>query len=295
MSEIGGKIPVAEIKPGNPWINLDLRELWAYRELVYFLTQREVKIRYKQTAIGVFWAILQPVLTTAIFTAIFSQFARFDAINVPYPLFALSGLLIWLYINTAVANSSASLTSNTSLVTKVYLPRVIIPLSVVLSGLIDLLIGLVILAGLLAWYGIAPTWQIILAPVFIVMAFLLALGCGAQRTFSRCKTRAAFCTAGLDVSLAGFLPAGNFDGKMAICAVVQSAVRNFTGVSRFGAGRRFRLARDRDRGGNDTCTADIFIICFQENGRRFCGCDLDAGYQNRKFIQALLSGRVAET
>lgn len=178
MRELTDKPLLVEIKPGRKWLNFDLKELWAYRELVYFLTWREIKIRYKQTAIGVFWAILQPVLTTIIFTAIFSQFARFDTSQVPYALFALSGLLLWLYINSAVSNASMSLISNTPLVTKVYIPRVILPLSMVLSGLVDLMIGLVILFCVLPFYGIIPAWQTLLAPLFIIQAVLLALSFG---------------------------------------------------------------------------------------------------------------------
>ena len=178
MRELTDKPLLVEIKPGRKWLNFDLKELWTYRELVYFLTWREIKIRYKQTAIGVFWAILQPVLTTVIFTAIFSQFARFDTSQVPYALFALSGLLVWLYVNSAVSNASTSLISNIPLVTKVYIPRVILPLSMVLSGLVDLLIGLLILFCVLPFYGIVPTWQTLLAPLFVIQGVFLALSFG---------------------------------------------------------------------------------------------------------------------
>lgn len=178
MRELTEKPFMVEIKPGRKWINFDLQELWTFRELVYFLTWREIKIRYKQTVIGIFWAVLQPVLTTIIFTAIFSQFARFDTSQVPYALFALCGLLIWLYVNSAVSNASISLISNVPLVTKVYIPRAILPLSMVLSGLADLFIGLLILFCILPFYGIALTWQLLLAPLFIILAVLLALSIG---------------------------------------------------------------------------------------------------------------------
>jgi lipopolysaccharide transport system permease protein len=178
MRELTEKPLLVEIKPGRKWLNFDLLELWTYRELVYFLTWREIKIRYKQTAIGVFWAILQPVLTTIIFTAIFSQFARFGDTPIPYAMFALSGLLIWLFVNSAVSNASISLISNTPLVTKVYIPRVILPLSMVLSGLADLIIGLVILFVVLPFYSVVPMWQTLLAPLFIIQAVFLALSFG---------------------------------------------------------------------------------------------------------------------
>jgi lipopolysaccharide transport system permease protein len=167
-----------KIKAGNWWNFSAWRELWNYRELLYFLTWRDVKVRYKQTAIGVVWAILQPVLTTAIFTIIFTQFARFDSINVPYPLFALSGLLVWLFVNTAITTASNSLVSNVSLVTKVYFPRLIIPFSATLAGLIDLALGSAILILLMVYYGVSLSWQIMLAPLFVIQAILLTISLG---------------------------------------------------------------------------------------------------------------------
>ncbi len=167
-----------KIKPGNSWLDLELKDLWLYRELLYFMTWRDVKIRYKQTAIGVFWAVLQPILTTAIFTIIFSSFARFDSINIPYPLFALSGILLWLYVNTSITMASNSLVGNTNLVTKIYFPRLIVPIAAILSGLIDLLFGIFLLVLLMIYYGVIPTWQIVFAPVFILLAILLTLAFG---------------------------------------------------------------------------------------------------------------------
>ena len=167
-----------KIRAGNWWNFSAWRELWNYRELLYFLTWRDVKVRYKQTAIGVLWAILQPVLTTAIFTIIFTQFARFDSINIPYPLFALSGLLIWLFVNTAITTASNSLVSNVSLVTKVYFPRLIIPFSATLAGLIDLALGSAILIVLMIYYGVNLSWQILLAPLFVIQAILLTISLG---------------------------------------------------------------------------------------------------------------------
>jgi lipopolysaccharide transport system permease protein len=166
------------IKPSGSWINLDLKDIWLHRELLYFLTWRDVKVRYKQTAIGVFWVILQPVLTTAIFTVLFSNFERFNTGAVPYPLFALSGLLVWFFVNTSITNASNSLISNKNLVTKIYFPRLIIPVSATLAGLIDLALGFVVLAGLMIYYQVAPTWQILLAPVFAGLAILLTLSFG---------------------------------------------------------------------------------------------------------------------
>jgi lipopolysaccharide transport system permease protein len=169
---------VTSIRPAGRWVSLDVAELWRYRELLYFLTWRDVKIRYKQTAIGIAWAVLQPLITTAIFTLLFSSFARFDTGSVPYPLFALSGLLVWLFVHTSVTMASASLTTSSNLVTKVYFPRMIMPLAAALAALLDLAIGLLILAVMMVWYGIVPGPSLVLAPVFVAAAFVLAASLG---------------------------------------------------------------------------------------------------------------------
>lgn len=178
MNEASKNLPVVEVRPERGWINFGLKEIWQYRELIYYLTLREIQIRYKQTAIGVIWAVLQPVITTVIFTIIFSGLARFESGNIPYPLFALSGLLIWLYVNNAVAISSQGLINNTSLITKVYVPRVLLPTSVVLSTMVDLMIGLLILTGVLIYYQVPFSAKMFLAPVFIFLAVILSEACG---------------------------------------------------------------------------------------------------------------------
>lgn len=169
---------ITRIETGRFGAFFSWREFWRYRELLYFLTWRDVKVRYKQTAIGVLWAILQPALTTAIFTVIFTQFARFDSLQIPYPLFALSGLLVWLFVNNSINTASNSLINNTNLVTKVYFPRLIVPISATLAGLIDLALGFFILAGLMIYYGAGLSWQIALAPLFLALAILLTLSFG---------------------------------------------------------------------------------------------------------------------
>ena len=170
------------IKPAGGWLSLDLKDFWTYRELLYFLTWRDVKVRYKQTAIGVVWAILQPVLTTAIFTVIFSTVARFESQSAPYPLFALSGFLIWLFVFNSISFSANSLVGNTNLVTKIYFPRLIVPVSATLSGLFDLLFSLAVLAAMMIYYvsqnAVALSWQIALVPVFIFLTVLLAVSLG---------------------------------------------------------------------------------------------------------------------
>lgn len=169
---------ITYIKPKKSWLSLDLREIWTYRELLYFLTWRDVKIRYKQTAIGVLWVILQPIITTAIFTVLFSNFARFETKDVPYPLFALSGLMIWLFVHTSITMASNSFVSNTNLVTKVYFPRLIVPFAATLAGITDLFFSLKILVVLMIYYGTAPTLQILLAPLFLILAIVQTVAFG---------------------------------------------------------------------------------------------------------------------
>jgi len=181
-TEIEKSTEITYIKPQSAWFNLDLKDFWTYRELLYFLTWRDVKVRYKQTAIGVVWAILQPVLTTAIFTLIFSTVARFESQSVPYPLFALSGFLVWLFVFNAVSFAANSLVGNTNLVTKIYFPRLIVPVSATLSGLFDLLFSFAVLAAMMIYYflkgALALSWQIAMVPVFVFLAILLAVSLG---------------------------------------------------------------------------------------------------------------------
>jgi lipopolysaccharide transport system permease protein len=169
---------VTRIKPGGSIASLDLAEIWKYRELLYFITLRDIKIRYKQTLIGVAWVVLQPVITTAIFTIIFSSFARFDTNSVPYPLFALSGLSLWLFVHTSISLASTSFVNNTSLVTKVYFPRLIVPVAAALATLFDLLFSIAILIILMVYFDVTPTAQLVAAPLFVFLALVLAVAFG---------------------------------------------------------------------------------------------------------------------
>ena len=158
---------IIRIAPSRSFVALDLREFWAYRELLYFLTWRDVKIRYKQTLIGIVWAVLQPILTVAVFSVIFSRFARFDTGEIPYPLFALSGLMLWLFTHGSVTMASNSFVSNTNLVTKVYFPRLIVPLAATFAGLFDLFFSFLILVAFMVYYRMGLGSQIFLAPVVL--------------------------------------------------------------------------------------------------------------------------------
>ncbi|MEJ7578257.1 MAG: ABC transporter permease [Pyrinomonadaceae bacterium] len=157
---------------------LDLRGLWAYRELLYFLTWRDIKVRYKQTLIGATWAILQPLFTMLVFTIFFGILIGVPSDGVPYPLFAYAGLLPWTFFANAVTNSSNSLIVNSNLISKVYFPRIMIPAAAVAAGLMDLVIASVILIGLAFYYRVTLTWGILLLPFFVLLTTLLALGLG---------------------------------------------------------------------------------------------------------------------
>jgi lipopolysaccharide transport system permease protein len=159
-------------------VQLDLGELWGYRELLYFLTLRDIKVRYKQTVMGLAWVIIQPLTTMLIFTLVFNRFVRLDAGALPYPLFALSGLLLWLFFANAVTNSTHSLVSNTNLITKVYFPRMFIPAASVGAGLVDLAVAFLLLVALCIYYDVALTLNLLLVPLFIMLMALLALGVG---------------------------------------------------------------------------------------------------------------------
>lgn len=172
------QLEITRIEPSGSKFRLGLAELWAHRELLYFLTWRDVKIRYKQTLIGVAWAVLQPIVTTAIFTVIFSSFARFDTRDVPYPLFALGGLMIWLFVHSAVTQASNSFINNTNLVTKVYFPRLIVPLASTFASVFDFLIGLPLLILLMVYFGAGVSWQIVFTPVFILLAIVQTMAFG---------------------------------------------------------------------------------------------------------------------
>jgi lipopolysaccharide transport system permease protein len=167
---------VTVIRPAPKWPQIEVRELWRYRELVARLVWRDVSVRYKQTSIGVSWAILQPFLTMVVFTIVFGKFANFPSKGLPYPIFSYSALLPWVYFASSVGIASSSLVSNKSLVTKVYFPRVLLPLAGVTVPLIDFVLAFVVLFGMMAWFDVWPSAAIVLAPFFLLIAMLTALG-----------------------------------------------------------------------------------------------------------------------
>ena len=151
-------------------------DLWRYRELFYFLAWRDIKVRYKQTALGVAWAVLQPLMTMVIFTLLFGTLGNMPSDGIPYPLFYFSALLPWTYFSTTLTNSGNSLVVNANLLTKVYFPRVILPTSAAFSGLVDFAIGCLLLVGMMGYYRVVPGWKLLLWPPLVVLLFALALG-----------------------------------------------------------------------------------------------------------------------
>ena len=175
---LGGDQPTLVIGASSAWQFVDLGELWRYRELLLFLVWRDVKIRYKQTVLGALWAILQPLATMIVFSLFFSRVAQPAADGPPYPLFVLAGLLPWFFFSNSVSSASQSIVSNQSLVTKIYFPRLMIPMGAVAAGLVDFGISLGLLLVMMAVYGVAPTWGLALAPVLIALLVLASLGVG---------------------------------------------------------------------------------------------------------------------
>jgi lipopolysaccharide transport system permease protein len=172
----GQPLTVIERKPG--WRFIDFPELWRYRELLYFLVWRDVVVRYKQTVLGVAWAVLQPLATMIVFSMFFGRLAEMPTGGVPYPLFVLCGLLPWFFFANSLTAASSSVIGNQSLVTKVYFPRLLIPTGAVAAHLVDLAVAFVLLLGMVAYYGVWFTWGLLLIPLITVGLFVAALGVG---------------------------------------------------------------------------------------------------------------------
>jgi lipopolysaccharide transport system permease protein len=174
---------VVQIRPGSGWRALNLVELWRYRELLWFLAVRDIKLRYKQTALGVAWAVLQPLCTTGVFSIFFGVLAKVPSDDLPYPLFALTALLPWQLFSYALTQSSNSLVAEQRVITKVYFPRLVVPLASVLSGLVDFVVTFVLVLGLMAWYWwkgqpVTLTWAVLAVPLFVLFALAAALAVG---------------------------------------------------------------------------------------------------------------------
>ena len=169
---------VTVLRPSRGWVSLNLRELWHYRELVYFLTWREIKVRYKQTVLGALWAIIQPVFTMVVFSIFFGRLAQMPSDGLPYPIFTYVALLPWTYFAHSVTTASNSLVASAHVLGKVYFPRLLIPTSSVLSGLVDFGVSFLVLVALMSYFGFRPTPLMLLAPCFLLLGVTTALGAG---------------------------------------------------------------------------------------------------------------------
>lgn len=166
------------IEPTRGWAALKLREMWEYRELLYFLTWRDIKVRYKQTAIGVSWAVIQPFMTMVVFSLFFGRLAQVPSDGMPYPIFSFAALVPWTFFANGLTQSALSLVGNPELITKVYFPRLVMPISSIVTGGVDFILAFVILLGMMVFYGIFPTANIIWLPFFLLLAFITASGVG---------------------------------------------------------------------------------------------------------------------
>jgi len=166
------------IKPSRGWAALNLRDLWTYRELIFFMTWRDLKVRYKQTFLGASWAILQPFLTMVVFSIFFGSLAQVPSDGVPYPIFSYTALIPWTLFSKALQDASRSLVNNSHMITKVYFPRMILPLSSVLAGVVDFLIAFLVLIGMMFYFKLFPTGYIWTLPLFLLLALVTAVGVG---------------------------------------------------------------------------------------------------------------------
>ncbi len=171
-------VPAIRIRPPSGWVSLGLGQLWAYRELLYFLVWRDIKVRYKQTVLGAAWAILQPLLTMLVFSLFFGRLARVASDELPYALFCFAALVPWTFFANGLTQSSSSLVGSANLITKVYFPRLTLPIAGVTAGLVDLALGLIVLAGMMAYYRVVPTVNVLWAPLFLLLALVTCLGAG---------------------------------------------------------------------------------------------------------------------
>jgi lipopolysaccharide transport system permease protein len=175
-------VPVTIIRPSRGWISLNLRDLWEYRELLYFLTWRDIKVRYKQTVLGAAWAIIQPFFTMVVFSLFFGKLAKVPSDDIPYPIFSYAALVPWTFFANGLSQSSTSLVASANLIQKVYFPRLVVPISSVISGAADFVLAFVVLLGMMLYFGIVPTWNVVWLPLLLLLALVTSLGVGLWLT-----------------------------------------------------------------------------------------------------------------
>jgi homopolymeric O-antigen transport system permease protein len=172
------ELPTLRIAPSRGWVPLKLKDLWEYRELLYFLVWRDIKVRYKQTALGATWAIIQPFFTMIVFSIFFGHLAKVPSDGIPYPIFSFAALVPWTFFANGLSQSSNSLVGSGTLITKVYFPRLIIPLAAVFSGIVDFLLAFLVLLVMMVYYGLLPTVNVLWLPLFLLLALITSLGVG---------------------------------------------------------------------------------------------------------------------
>ncbi len=177
------------IEPSSGWQLVDFKELWRYKDLLYFLTLRGIKARYAQSILGVSWAIIQPLFTTLVFTIVFGGLARVDSDGIPYTLFSYLALWPWNYFSGTLTESANSLVQNANMITKVYFPRMVLPLSAVLSKLLDFIIAFVVVIGMLGYYQVVPGWGLLVLPLLIIQLLMCSLGVGMTLSAMAVKYR----------------------------------------------------------------------------------------------------------
>jgi lipopolysaccharide transport system permease protein len=182
-------VPTTIIKPSKGWMPIDLHELWEFKDLLYFFTWRDIKVRYKQTVLGFAWAIIQPFFAMVVFTLFFGNLAKLPSDGVPYPIFAYAALLPWTLFSESITRSTNSMVVNSNIIKKVYFPRLVLPISSILSPIIDFAIAFVILILMMAYYGITPTINVIWLPVFLLLAIVTSLGIGLWTSALNAKYR----------------------------------------------------------------------------------------------------------
>ena len=175
-------VPVTIIRPSRGWISLNLHDLWEYRELLYFLTWRDIKVRYKQTVLGAAWAIIQPFFTMVVFSVFFGKLAKMPSDDIPYPIFSYAALVPWTFFANGLSQSSSSLVASANLIKKVYFPRLVVPISSVISGAADFVLAFAVLLGMMLYFGIVPTWNIVWLPLLLLLALVTSLGVGLWLT-----------------------------------------------------------------------------------------------------------------
>jgi len=179
---VGAAVPTTIIEPSRGWASLGLHELWEYRELFYFLTWRDIKVRYKQTVLGAAWAIIQPFFTMVVFSLFFGKLAKVPSDDIPYPIFSYAALVPWTFFANGLSQSSTSLVGSANLIKKVYFPRLVVPISAVISGGVDFVLAFVVLLGMMLFYGMVPTAAIVWLPLLLLLALVTSLGVGLWLT-----------------------------------------------------------------------------------------------------------------